>query len=136
MPKPSSFTPPVIVDRAYQLWLWLEGRVTDFPTVVRHQLGKRILDTALDIMNELLIATYSPGQSLKRLQALQSSNQRIAFLRMLLRGARECHHISIDQHEHVAGRVAEIGAMVGAWIKKAQTRNYTADDRANEEFPA
>jgi hypothetical protein len=124
------------VDRAYELWLWLEGRVTDFPTVVRHQLGKRILDTSLDLMNQLLIATYSPGRSPERMKALQSSNQKVAFMRMLLRGARERRHISIDQHEHVAGRVAEIGAMLGAWIRKAQTHDKTGDSSATGESRA
>lgn len=132
MPRPSSFTPPIAVDRAYDLWLWLEGRVADFPTVVRHQLGQRILDTVLELMNQLLIATYSTGRSAERLQALNHSNQRIAFLRMLLRGARERRHISIDQHEFAATRVAQLGVMVGAWLRKARGAEKSSDGASTD----
>jgi len=69
-------------------------------------MGRRILDAAVDVMDQLLRATYASKQSVERLAALAAANQRVALLRLLLRGARERRHISIDQHDFAAGRCA------------------------------
>ena len=130
-----TFTPPVAVDRAYELWLWLEGRVQDFPTAQKHQLGRRILDGAIDAMDALLQATYSPRGSAERPRALHHANHRLALVRLLLRGARERRLLSIDQHEHAAKQVAELGTMVGAWLRNTQ-RVPTSSPAARAPAPA
>lgn len=108
----------MVVERAYDLWLWVDARVVDFPAHARHSLGRRLRDAAIDLLALLLRATYAERESGRRRDALSEANEHIALLRLLLRGARERRYLSIDQHEHAAERVVEIGRRVGAWLKK------------------
>jgi hypothetical protein len=112
-------TLPLAVDDAYTLWMYLDGRVHDFPTAARHGLGARLLDAALDLVDTLLQATYAPRSSPTRRDALARANQRIAFLRILLRGARERHYLSVDQSEHATKLLLGLGGRVGAWLREA-----------------
>lgn len=118
---PSTPTLPVAVDRAYDLWLWLDARVGDMPAWVRHALGARILDTVLALLDLLLQAAYAPRGGAEQRTALQEANRRVAFLRLLLRGARDRRHLATGQHAWAAERLDEIGRMVGAWLR-ATTR--------------
>jgi hypothetical protein len=113
-------TLPVAVERAYAAWLWLDARVTDFPTHARHGVGKRILDASIDLLDAYLRATYAPARSGEASAALVFANQRLALLRLLLRGARERRYLSVDQHEHAIELLAELGRMTGAWLRHAK----------------
>jgi hypothetical protein len=113
-------TTPAAVDRAYDLWLWLDARVADFPTHARHALGRRALDAAVDVMDALLGAAYAPARSDEATRSLAEANRRLALLRLLLRGAQERRYLSLGQHEHAAEKMAEIGKMVGGWLKHAK----------------
>ena len=109
---------PVAVERACDIRLWLDARVTDFPTSARHGIGHRILDSAIDLLDAFLRATYAPSRSPEATAALTSANQRLALLRLLLRGARERRYLSIAQHKHAVERLAELGRMTGAWLRR------------------
>jgi hypothetical protein len=113
-------TLPVAVERAYDLWLWLDARVVDFPAHARHSMGRRTLDAAIDLLEALLAATYAPARSAEAARALADANRRLALLRLLLRGARERRYVSVAQHEHAAERLAELGRMVGGWARHAR----------------
>jgi hypothetical protein len=114
---PSRTTLPVVVERAYDFWLWLDARVADFPIAARHGMGRRAVDTMMDLLDLYLRATYAPQQSGEAALALGQANQRLALLRLLLRGARERRYLSIAQHEHAMERLVEIGRMTGAWLR-------------------
>ncbi|MEZ4298578.1 MAG: four helix bundle protein [Polyangiaceae bacterium] len=106
------------VERAYDLWLWLDARVTDFPAHARHGVGHAILGASIDLMTSLLRATYTPREDPRAREALAASNGHLALLRLLLRGARERRYLAIGQHEHAVERLAELGRMVGGWWKR------------------
>ncbi len=72
-------TLPVAVEQAYDLWLWLDGRVADFPAFARQSIGRRALDAALDVLAELLRATYAPRMSERIFSALIVANERLAL---------------------------------------------------------
>ncbi|MBK8255458.1 MAG: four helix bundle protein [Polyangiaceae bacterium] len=86
---------PVAVERTFDLWMWLEGRVADFSVYTRQSLGRRILDSVLDLMADLLRATYALRRSEKQLRALTDANERVTLLRLLVRGARERRYMSM-----------------------------------------
>ena len=109
-------TVPVAVDRCYALWLWLDARVTDFPVAARHGVGAAVLDTALAALDALVVASYAPPGS-DRTAALHRANHRVALLRLLVRGARERHHLSIPQYEYAAEQLADLGRMIGGWLR-------------------
>jgi hypothetical protein len=108
---------PGAVLAAYDLWIWLDGRLADFPAWARHGAGRRIGDAAIDVIDGLLEATYLPRGDPGRRVALTRANQRLALLRLLLRGARDRRYLSVDQHEHAAVRAVELGQMIGGWLR-------------------
>jgi hypothetical protein len=111
---------PAAVERTYDLWLWLDARVADFPVHARHGIGRRMLDTVLDLLAALLRAAYAPRGTDRLCAALDSANEHAALLRLLLRGARERRYLAVGQYEHAAERLVEIGKMAGAWRKRAR----------------
>ena len=116
---------PVVVERGYDLWLWLDARVVDFPAHARQSVGRRMLDAAIDVLGALLRATYAPRASDAAREALAQANERIALLRLLLRGARHRRYLAIAQHEHADERMAELGRMIGAWSKRTDGHRPT-----------
>ncbi len=110
-------TLPVAVERAYDLWLWLDAHVARFTTHARHSLGQRILDDALALLDALVAATYAPKASNTRREALDRARHRATMLTLLLRGARDLRHLSVGQHEHAMKTCAELGRMIAGWIR-------------------
>jgi len=111
-------TLPAAVESAYALWLWLDARVTDFPTHARHTLGRHALDAAWSLLDALTEATYAPRASPARDAALRRANHQLAMLRLALRGARERRHLSVDQHEHALRLGAALGPQIAGWIRQ------------------
>ena len=108
---------PVAVDRAYALWVWLDGRLVDFPATARPLAGRRVFDAATDVLDALLEATYASRGDPRRRDALVRANQRLALLRLLLRGTRDRRYLSISQHDHAIEQLGELGRMIGGWLR-------------------
>lgn len=104
------------VEAGFACWLWLDARVTDFPTSARRQLGHRALDATLDALSATTEASYL-RRGPARVELLASANRKLALLRILLRGARERRHISVGQHEHAMKLVDAWGRQLGGWLR-------------------
>jgi hypothetical protein len=119
MPPTSRSTLPASIESAYQAWLWLEGRVTDFPAHARRGLGERLLSAAVDVLDALGAAQYAGSPDTRR-AALVRANQRLATWRLLARGAADLRYLSRDQHAHHAQALGVLGAEIGGWLKAAE----------------
>lgn len=113
---------PEVVDRVHALWVWLDGRVVDFPAHARSLLGARVLATVLDLLDLVLQAAYEVRTSATLPALLRQGNQRVALLRFLLRGARERRYLSTEQHAWAAERLDAIGRSLGAWERSLRAR--------------
>jgi hypothetical protein len=111
---------PVAIDRAYALWVWLDGRLVDFPAAARPLAGRRVFDAATDLLDALLDATYAPRGDSRRRDALIRANQRLELLRLPLRGARDRRYLSISQHDHAIEQLGELGRMIGGWLRSTR----------------
>jgi hypothetical protein len=109
---------PASIESTYQAWLWLEGRVTDFPAHARRGLGDRLLSAAVDVLDALAAAQYAGTPDVRR-AALVRANQRLATWRLLARGAADLRYLSRDQHAHHAQSLGQLGAEIGGWLKAA-----------------
>ena len=118
-PSAGHATVPVAVDRCYGLWLWLDARVIDFPVSARHGVGAIIVQTVVAALDALVEASYAPSGGVDRVAALRRANHRVALLRLLVRGARERHYLSIPQYEHAAEQLATLGRMIAGWLRHA-----------------
>jgi hypothetical protein len=122
-PPPQSKLPPIasVVEEAFAAWMWLDARVASFPALARGHLGHRMLDATLDALSATTEAQFVP-RGRQRLALLTHVNRKLSLLRILLRGARERRHISVDQHEHASRLIDSWGRQIGGWLRAENQR--------------
>ena len=109
----------VIFVRVYDLLQWLLPKSERFPKIYRNTLTQRLMDSALDLQEALMKAQSQRGQ--QRLMALRDADACLARLRSYLRLIHQWQWMNHGQYQHVSKMVAEIGRLLGGWLKQAQT---------------
>ena len=105
--------------RTYDFLLWFIPHVQKFPRVYRFTLSERVQKLALDFQDTIVAAGKT--QSAHRRNHLQSADIQLEQLRVWMRFARDNQLLTVKQYEHASRGMAEIGRLLGAWIK--QTRD-------------
>lgn len=105
----------VIFTRTFDLLEWLLPRCDSFPKTQRFVVTRRIQDAALDFQEALYDANAHSGET-RRLH-LRDADAHLNKLRLYLRLAHRWRWLSDGQYEHVSRMVAEIGKLLGGWIK-------------------
>ena len=106
----------VIFTRTFDLLSWLLPASKDFPRAYRHTFTQRTLDAAFDLRERLEEANARKGNA--RLAQLRLADEALSKLRVYLRLAERWQWLSPGQYQHVAHMVAEIGRMLGGWIRQ------------------
>lgn len=106
-------TVPVVVTKTYDLTLWILPKLAKFPRDQRFLLGDRIENMLLDILEDLIDATYTK----EKMNILRRANLKLEKLRFMVRMANDMHYINIGSYEYVSRGINEVGKMVGGWIK-------------------
>jgi len=96
---------------------WLVPKGERFPRPFRHTVTARLLGTALDLPEQLSQAQSRRGR--QRREALAEADATLDILRLYLRLAHHWRWLSDGQYEHVSRMVAEIGRLLGGWIRQA-----------------
>jgi hypothetical protein len=107
----------VLQVRLFDLLAWLLPKSESFPRVHRHTVTQRLMDAALDTQEAVFEAQGRRGAN--RLAALQTADIALNRLRLYLRLAHHWRWLSDGQYQHVSERVAEIGRLLGGWLKQA-----------------
>jgi hypothetical protein len=107
----------VLQVRLFDLLAWLLPKSASFPRPHRYTVTQRMMDAALDTQEAVFEAQGQRGGS--RLAALQRADIALNRLRLYLRLAHHWHWLSDGQYQHVSERVAEIGRLLGGWLKQA-----------------
>ena len=110
--------PAVIVTRTYDLVLWIFPKVETFPRSYRHQLGDRIVTSAMDLLLALVRSAYSTDKA----RLLESASQETNTLRYLLRLAKDLRVLNVDSYGFASAQIEEIGRMLGGWQKQVARR--------------
>jgi len=118
----------VILSRCFDLLTWLVPKSESFPKVHRHSVVQRMLDSALDFQ-ELLFSARKAGAAARR-QRLQEADGRLDQLRLYLRLAHHWQWLSDGQYEHVSRQVAEIGRLLGGWIRQEGSKQESVRQQA------
>ena len=105
-----------IFSRTYDLLLWLLPQATKFPRAHRFGLGERVTRRALDLQ-ETLISAGQTREVVARAGLLTEADAILAQLKQHIRLCKDLQLLSIDQYEHVAGILVEIGRVLGRWKK-------------------
>ncbi|MDX2077801.1 MAG: diversity-generating retroelement protein Avd [bacterium] len=106
----------VIFSRTYDLLLWIIPHCDNFPKAHRHGITQRLQDALLDFMETVYDANAQAGKP--RSSALARADAHLNKVRLYLRMAHQFQWLSVGQYEHVSNMVAEIGKLLGGWIKQ------------------
>lgn len=105
----------VIFTRTYDLLHWLLPKSERFPKLYRSTVTQRLMDATLDFQESLLEA--QAYQDKIRLRHLKQADAHLNKVRLYLRLVHQWGWLSLSQYEHVSRMVAEIGRLLGGWIK-------------------
>lgn len=110
----------ILFTRLFDLLAWLVPRSETFPRAFRNTVTQRLLDAALDCQESALAA--QGVRSTLRATHLAQADTALARLRLYLRlYLRLAHHwrwLSDGQYEHVSHQVAEVGRLLGGWLRQ------------------
>ncbi len=107
-----------IIQKAYDLSLWLLPKVERFPRTYRFTIGDRITTTMLDLLTALVEAAYASKRELPLERAIRNLNS----LRFLMRLSKDLKLLSMESYGFSAGLIEELGRMAGGWRKASAPR--------------
>jgi hypothetical protein len=107
----------VVLTRVFDLLAWLMPKAEKFPRAYRFTVTQRLMNAALDLQEILFQAQSQRGRD--RLIALRTADAALNRLRLYLRLAHHWRWLSDGQYRHVSEMVAEIGRLIGGWLKQA-----------------
>lgn len=107
-----------IVARWLDFTTWLLTTTASFPKHLRPSLVHRLDEEALQVLLLLTEAAYRR----RKLALLRDANLRLSRLRMLLELAQRLRALSPGAHERALLVTAEVGRMLGGWIKQVASR--------------
>ena len=102
--------------RTYDFLMWLVPQVQKFPRAHRFTLAERIQRLAFDFQDSLVAAGKS--ENALRYERLQQADIQLEQLRQWVRFARDNNLFTLKQYEHAARLMAEVGRLLGGWLKK------------------
>lgn len=107
----------IVVQKAYDWNLWILPKVEKFPKSYRFSVGQNLVATSLDLLMNLVDATYQSRNSGTLAAAVKNVNR----ARYLVRLAKDLRLLNVSGYEFAAQGLDEIGRMAGGWWKSART---------------
>jgi four helix bundle protein len=107
-----------IFTRTFDFLAWLLPMTNHFPRAHRHTFTQRLLNAAFDFSEHIEEANLRRGQA--RQVKLAQADEALAKVRHYLRLAARWQWLSAGQYQHVAVMVAEIGRLLGGWLKTSK----------------
>lgn len=108
----------IIFTQTYDLLSWLLPQCERFPKGQRFVVTQRLQGAVLDFQESIFEANSRSGA--RRLERLHDADAHLDKLRLYLRLARQWGWLSEGQSEHVSRMVAEIGKLLGGWIRQSK----------------
>lgn len=105
----------ILLARVFDLLEWLLPKGERFPRAYRHTATQRLFDAALDLQDSLFLAQSRSGAG--RLAVLMDCDAALNRVRLYLRLAHHWQWLNDGQYAHVSGLVAEVGRLLGGWIR-------------------
>ncbi len=124
----------VIFTQTYDLLTWLLPHCERFPKSQRFVMTQRLQGAALDFQEAIFEANARNGE--RRLDRLQAADGCLNKLRLYLRLAHQWGWLSGGQYRHVSGMIANIGKLLGGWIKQTRSAAGTRGPRRRMESGA
>jgi hypothetical protein len=105
----------ILLARTYDLLTWLLPKAERFPKVYHRTVTQRLMDAALDFQEALFEAQSQGGTTRQR--HLRAADAALNKVRLYLRLAHRWRWLNDGQYRHVSAIVAELGRLLGGWLK-------------------
>lgn len=103
-----------VIEKSYQLLLYLIPVLQKFPRGQKYLLADRIEEKLLDVLEDLLEAYQNPQL---RKEKLGAANRNLEKMRYLVRLCYDLDFMDIKRYEYISLHINEIGKMIGGWLK-------------------
>lgn len=114
--KRKSVTPEMtILTKTFDLLDWVLPKLETFPKPYRLTLTQRLGNSSLDFQESIFDAMSEGGRTRQR--HLRVADAQLNKVRLYLRLVHRRKWINDGQYHHASDMVAEIGRMLGGWIK-------------------
>lgn len=114
----------IILTRCSELLNWLLPKAERFPRVYRNTLTQRLMDAALDFMEQITEAMFQGGSTRER--HLRQADAALLRLRLYLKLAYRWQWLNDGQYQHVSRQVRELGRLLGSWRKRSTRKKADA----------
>lgn len=124
-----SFRPPVVLTKtkeAYSLWF---QTLANFPKVYRYNLGGKIENYFLSLLENIFIAVYLSGE--RKSAQLSMAILKLDSLKFFLQLAWENKCLSNIKYSSLSEQLDEVGRMLGGWKKGLDNKTPSNDRRRN-----
>jgi four helix bundle protein len=105
----------VIFSRTYDFLSWLLPLTEKFPRSQRFVVTTRLQSAALDFQELIIEANSLRG--MQRAEKLRIADAELLKVRLYLRLSEKWGWITPGQHRHASGMIAEMGRLLGGWLK-------------------
>ena len=105
----------IIFTRTYDLLTWLLPLSEKFPRSHRFVVTQRLQNAVLNFQETIIEANALRGAP--RAQKLRAADTELRKLRLYLRLCEKWEWITSNQYRHVSQMIAEIGKLLGGWLK-------------------
>ena len=110
----------IIFTRTYDFISWLLLLAEKFPRSQRFVITQRLQNAALNFQESIIEANALRGAL--RTERLRFADAELRKVRLYLRLCEKWKWINAGQYHHVSEMVAEIGNLLGGWLKMSLAR--------------
>ena len=121
--------PPVVLVKekeAYSLWFKI---LADFPKIYRYNLGGKIENCFLSLLENTFITAYLPGD--RKAAQLSIAILKLDNLKFFLQLAWENKCLSSIKYSALSESLDEVGRMLGGWKKGLENKTPSYERRRN-----
>ena len=108
--------PAIVVQKAYDWALWILPKVEKFPKGYRFSIGQNLVTYSLDLLMNLVDATYQARNA----AALGAAVRDVNRVRYLIRLSKDLKLLNLAGYEFASKGLDEIGRMTGGWWKSSR----------------
>lgn len=117
----------VLLSRAFDFLSWLIPRTMSFPRSQRFVVTGRLQGAALDFYEWVVEARGYRGR--ERLERLRQADVALDKVRLYLRLSVRWEWLNQGQYEHGARMVAELGRLLGGWLRQTRRSVGSGEDK-------
>ena len=104
-----------IIQKVYDFYRELYLSVVKMPKKDKYALGKKLDNTTLDLMELLIMASYTNKEN-KHI-FLAKANAKLELLKIFIRLAEDLEAINTKKYLLLQEKLQETGRMLGGWIR-------------------